>query len=122
MEFRNGCIVWNRIEGKVEVFDNDGHRIGFGPTGFGMERVKESLESESEDTIDTISETSMDEVFEAFTGAVTSGGDIYCPIEENGYTMTAALALEKSCELNRPVRFADYLNDEGLTGLLADHA
>lgn len=121
LEFQNGCIVWNRIEGKVEVFDNEGHRTGFGPAGLGVERPKESLESESEDIIDTISETSMDEVFEAFTRAVTSSEEVYCPLEENAYTMAAALALEKSCELNWPVTFADYLNDEGLTSLLADY-
>lgn len=119
LEFQNGAIIWNRIEGKVEVFDNQGHRVALGPAGFGAEKPRESLEAQSEDTIDIISETSMDEVFNAFTSAVTSGGDVYCPLEENACTMAAALALEKSCELNRPVTFADYLNSEGLSGLVS---
>ena len=118
LEFKTGCMIWNRIEGKVEVYNNEGQRVAIGPERFGMEKPKESLEARTEDAIDVISETSMDEVFNAFTRAVTSGGDVYCPLEDNAYTMATAMALEKSCELNRPVRFSDYWKGEGLDGLI----
>lgn len=118
LEFRNGCILWNRIEGKVEVFNQEGRRIAFGPEGFGNEKPHDSLETHSEDSIDLISETSMDEVFTAFTRAVKSGAEVYCPLEDNAYSQAVALALEHSCLANVVVLFKDYLKSEGLDAFL----
>lgn len=118
IELERGCILWNRIEGKVEAYDNHGKRIQLEPSDYGTTAPKQALESESQDTIDTLSENSMDLVFELFTKAVMKGTAVYCPLDDNEYTMAAALALERSSFTKNPVTFQELLEEEGLKSFM----
>ncbi len=119
-EFEKGSIIWNRIEGRVEVYDADGNRrANYAPEGQrAPERPYDTLNAQSEDSIDFVSEVSMDKVFNLYTSAALSGDKVYCPLEDNAITMSATLALEDSATTGRTVNCNDFIERHGLQDLM----
>ncbi len=119
-ELENGSIVWNRIEGRVEVYDADGRRkVSYAPEGQrAPDRPYDTLNAQSEDSIDFVSEVSMDKVFDLYTLAILGRGKVHCPLEENALTMSATLALEKSAAVGSIVNCDDFIERSGIRELL----
>ena len=120
LELENGSIVWNRIEGRVEVYDTTGNRkANYAPEGQRAPvKPRDILDAQSEDSIDFVSEVSMDKVFELYTLAILAGGKVYCPLEDNAVTMSATLALEQSAATGRTVDCDEFVERNGFRDLL----
>jgi predicted dehydrogenase len=119
-ELEKGSFVWNRIEGRVEIYDAYGEKTAdYSPDGqHSPQRPPDILNAHSEDSIDYVSEVSMDAVFESFTSAALNGGIVHCPLEDNAYTMSATLALEESAETAKTVNCKEFMESNGVTDLL----